>query len=271
MDRKILIAAVVVLTAAPLPALARGHDTHELYVGGELGLATYDDFKETCQSQLRDASSDRFIPIVVSANTTVTLGFPQQNSRSTQGDCEDSVLAPRLVIGYQFLEQLAVEGFFSWANGFESTVNARPVLSANFAQLFGGGLTKEEAERYAAFINKQEVDHLNLGLVLSGSIEVTRDIMLKGKLGLQRTNLEATQTDSWAEAAPADNTKRQAVNEARDKIPLMTFTGKQHETKTIYGVGVLYWVTDNLSASLGYDSSDLNNYLYGGVSYSVIF
>ena len=270
MDGKIFIAAIVALAAAPA-AMARGHNTHELYVGGELGLSTYDDFKETCQGQLRDASSNRFIPVTVSPSATVTLGFPQQNSKSTQGDCEDSVLAPRLVIGYQFLEQVAVEGFFSFASGFESTVNARPVLSANYAQLFGGGLTKEEAERYAAFVNKQEVDHFNMGLVLNGSIEVTRDIMLKGKLGLQRTNVDATSSDSWAEAAPADNPKRQAVNDARDKIPLRTFTGKQNETKTIYGVGVSYWLTDDLSASLGYDSSDLNNYLYGGVSYSIIF
>ncbi len=270
MDRKILIAAIVALTAAPA-TLARGHNTHELYVGGDLGMATYDDFKEACQGQLRDASSNNIIPVSVSINTTVILRFPEQNNKSTQGDCKDSVLAPRLVIGYQFLEQMAVEGFFSFASGFESTVNARPMLPDNYAQLFGGGLTKEEAERYAAFVNKQEVDHFNMGLVLSGSIEVTRDIMLKGKLGLQRTNVDATQTDSYAEAAPADNTKRQAVNDARDKIPLRTFTGKQNETKTIYGVGVSYWLTDDLSASLGYDSSDLNNYLYGGVSYSIIF
>ena len=279
MNIKTIIAAVVALTASPL-ALASGH-TMEFYVGGDLGQVSLNDHSEACDN-LRNfyvaATTDTTLNITVAAaSATVNLDviLPAANSTDTTGSparqasCEDTALAPRIVVGYKINDMFSVEGFFSWASGFDAVVNATPKSVATHANTAG------VSADYLEFDEKYELEYTSLGLVLNGQYEVSRGIMVGGKIGIQRSNTSVTQTMmEWKDDKHATDTALNTrIDNVRAGIEDWAYVGETEKDKTeaIYGIGAAYQVTDELSVRAGYDLSGESNYMHGGVTYSLSF
>ena len=284
MNIKTIIAAVVALTASPL-ALASGH-TMEFYVGGDMGQVSLNDHSDDCDAQRNKyvaatGTKSVSVSVVPSANTTVgvTLIFPAAtaSNAANKGSCEDGALAPRMVVGYKVNDMFSVEGFFGWASGFDSVVTAGPrnITNTNtnftFTQntfITGSGTSEKN---YLAFEDKTEVDYTYFGLVLNGQYEVSRGIMVGGKIGIQQASADATRTVSWNErtlpsgSADSINAVRAAIEGG---VPGLE---KENKTEAIYGIGAAYQITDELSVRGGYDLSGVSNYIHGGVTYSLSF
>ncbi len=268
MNIKTIIAAVVALTASPL-ALASGH-TMEFYVGGDMGQVSLNDHSDDCDA-LVASYIEETIEVedvrIGNNDVDVTFTFPASSASSgvsTKGSCEDGALAPRMVVGYKVNDMFAVEGFFGWASGFDAAVNNTPGITTNASV----------NATLVAFEDKTEVDYTYFGLVLNGQYEVSRGVMVGGKIGIQQASADATRTVTWTNAVPANASDaaktnitnvRNALQNARPGVV------KENKTEAIYGIGASYQITDELSVRGGYDLSGVSNYMHGGVTYSLSF
>ena len=278
MNIKTIIAAVVALTASPL-ALASGH-TMEFYVGGDMGQVSLNDHSDDC-----DALVGRYVgatptqlTIAASFNNnaaTVIATFPQASDTANaaqKGSCEDSALAPRMVVGYKVNDMFSVEGFFGWASGFDAVASATPSSVSAHANLPNTGITGTD---YLDFEDKTEVDYTYFGLVLNGQYEVSRGIMVGGKIGIQQASADATRTVTWSENLPSDlnanNNLGNRIVSIRNGFQAQASLEKENKTEAIYGIGASYQITDELSVRGGYDLSGVSNYIHGGVTYSLSF
>lgn len=280
MNIKTIIAAVVAMTASPL-ALASGH-TMEFYVGGDMGQVSLNDHSDDC-----DALVNRYVAATAVKNLTVslppvtgstivlaaTLAFPAATdtaNAASKGSCEDGALAPRMVVGYKVNDMFSVEGFFGWASGFDAVANAKPNSISTNTSARLTGVTGDHLD----FEDKTEVDYTYFGLVLNGQYEVSRGIMVGGKIGIQQASADTTKTISWANALPtgsANDALRGRINNARAAIQAQAGVTKENKTEAIYGIGAAYQITDELSVRGGYDLSGVSNYIHGGVTYSLSF
>ena len=261
MNIKTIIAAVVALTASPL-ALASGH-TMEFYVGGDMGQVSLNDHSDDCDALVGSYTASNHIA-VVGNNTSVTLTFPAATAAgaASKGSCEDSAFAPRMVVGYKVNDMFSVEGFFGWASGFDAVVNATPSAITGAATGVVPGVME--------FDLKTEVDYTYFGLVLNGQYEVSRGIMVGGKIGIQQASADATQTVTWKDDLPNQN--RDNINNTRNAFAsALPGVAKENKTEAIYGIGASYQITDELSVRGGYDLSGVSNYMHGGVTYSLSF
>ena len=285
MNIKTIIAAVVALTASPL-ALASGH-TMEFYVGGDMGQVSLNDHSDDC-----DALVNRYVKATAVTNLTVSLPpatgstvainakvtlapATDATNAAKKGSCEDAAFAPRMVVGYKVNDMFSVEGFFGWASGFDSVVSAIPtgiaaVNASNDSRLTG------VTGAHLAFEDKTEVDYTYFGLVLNGQYEVSRGIMVGGKIGIQQASADTTKSLKWGDLPTGTGTDHEAlldrINDARNALqPLLTGVEKENKTEAIYGIGAAYQITDELSVRAGYDLSGVSNYMHGGVTYSLSF
>ena len=274
MNIKTIIATVVALAASPL-ALASGH-TMEFYVGGDMGQVSLNDHSDDCDALVGSYVAAEAIAITstVAINgastpaTPVTLTFPKSGDTgaSTRGSCEDAAFAPRMVVGYKVNDMFSVEGFFGWASGFDAAVNNTP----------GIGIANNAAvpATLVAFEDKTEVDYTYFGLVLNGQYEVSRGIMVGGKIGIQQASADATRTVSWTNAVPSTHSAAQRTNVENVRTAFQNArpgVAKENKTEAIYGIGAAYQITDELSVRAGYDLSGVSNYMHGGVTYSLSF
>ena len=271
MNIKTIIAAVVALTASPL-ALASGH-TMEFYVGGDMGQVSLNDHSDDCDALVGryvNATEATTIPVSYGTTpTTVSLSLPpatDTNNAASKGSCEDGALAPRMVVGYKVNDMFSVEGFFGWASGFDAVANAKP------SQVTNSNGTKIDAftTTLLEFEDKTEVDYTYFGLVLNGQYEVSRGIMVGGKIGIQQASADATRTVNWKTPAP-QGTSGDIIRTVRDAFQAQAGVAKENKTEAIYGIGASYQVTDELSVRGGYDLSGVSNYIHGGVTYSLSF
>lgn len=274
MNIKTIIAAVVALTASPL-ALASGH-TMEFYVGGDMGQVSLNDHSDDC-----DALVGRYVAATVSTiplsyvtpttvTTTFTLTLPRaaDTNAASKGSCEDGALAPRMVVGYKVNDMFSVEGFFGWASGFDAVANVKPsgVIGSN------GSAVPGVSAGFLEFTDKTEVDYTYFGLVLNGQYEVSRGIMVGGKIGIQQASADATRTLTWTNPEPASaGTPQTNVRNVRNAVQNLPGVAKENKTEAIYGIGASYQITDELSVRGGYDLSGVSNYIHGGVTYSLSF
>ena len=287
MNIKTIIAAIVALTASPL-ALASGH-TMEFYVGGDMGQVSLNDHSDDCDAQVNKfvaATSVTNVTVSIAVGTNnipATIAFPAANAPNpavpaTKGSCEDAAFAPRMVVGYKVNDMFSVEGFFGWASGFDAAVRATPQSVSNHANLSNVGIITagSNGKNYLAFEDKTEVDYTYFGLVLNGQYEVSRGIMVGGKIGIQQASADATRTLTWNEDLPDDLTAANNLGtRARDIRTAFQNTvagvAKENKTEAIYGIGAAYQITDELSVRAGYDLSGVSNYMHGGVTYSLSF
>ena len=285
MNIKTIIAAVVALTASPL-ALASGH-TMEFYVGGDMGQVSLNDHSDDCDAQVNKYVGTAVTPITMTAsynsnNVQVVVNLPKtgDTGAAAKGSCEDGALAPRMVVGYKVNDMFSVEGFFGWASGFDAVASAAPssVTSGNTTNLAVNDIiagSGTNARNYLAFEDKTEVDYTYFGLVLNGQYEVSRGIMVGGKIGIQQASADATRTMTWSQALPTEDAQkplRDRANSIRTAFQ-NTVAGieKENKTEAIYGIGAAYQITDELSVRAGYDLSGVSNYMHGGVTYSLSF
>ena len=285
MKIKTIIAAIVALTAAPPLALASSHD-REFYVGGDIGQVSLNDHEDDCDTQVNKYAADAAIAITstvavkaipnantpnvtVTTNILQTITFPKagEEGASTKGSCEDAAFAPRMVVGYKVNDMFSVEGFFGWASGFDAAVNVTPQLA----------IANTVSKDILDFEDKTEIDYAYFGLVLNGQYEVSRDIMVGGKIGIQQTSADVTRTITWSDNLPSD--AHQIFHDLLDSMraPLQNFQSdvsgvtKENKTEAIYGISAAYQITDALSVRAGYDLSGISNYMHGGVTYNLSF
>ena len=265
MNIKTIIAAVVALTASPL-ALASGH-TMEFYVGGDMGQVSLNDHSDDCDALVSSYTNVTLsVEIEIgSTDTDVEYRFPASGDDvATKGSCEDGALAPRMVVGYKVNDMFSVEGFFGWASGFDAAAIAKPVISG----------TSAVQSTLVAFEDKTEVDYTYFGLVLNGQYEVSRGVMVGGKIGIQQASADATRTVTWTNAVPAGANETATTNITNVRNALQNSrsgVAKENKTEAIYGIGAAYQITDELSVRAGYDLSGVSNYMHGGVTYSLSF
>ena len=287
MNIKTIIAAVVALTASPL-ALASGH-TMEFYVGGDMGQVSLNDHSDDCDALVGRYTSSLLATTVSVSNASpavaAVITFPAANATnlaagvrtSAKDSCEDAAFAPRMVVGYKVNDMFSVEGFFGWASGFDASAKAAPLIAtANAAATLGiTSGTGATAENYMAFTDKTEVDYTYFGLVLNGQYEVSRGIMVGGKIGIQQASADATSTVTWDKVLPDNLTDGgnlgNRVASLRSDIESVSGLTKENKTEAIYGISASYQITDELSVRGGYDLSGVSNYMHGGVTYSLSF
>ena len=280
MNIKTIIAAVVALTASPL-ALASGH-TMEFYVGGDMGQVSLNDHEDDCDALLGRYTGTTVTMTGVTTNLTVEARFPAADAatlptgvrKSAKGSCEDSALAPRMVVGYKINDMFSVEGFFGWASGFDNVVNAAPNHFSNPSNFTAGFVAG--TVNYLAYEDKTEVDYSYFGLVLNGQYEVSRGIMVGGKIGIQQASADATRTVNWSHDLPGTASQdptalRNRISAVRNVFEGLTARDKESKTEAIYGIGAAYQITDEFSVRAGYDLSGVSNYMHGGVTYSLSF
>lgn len=270
MNIKTIIATVVAMTASPL-ALASGH-TMEFYVGGDMGQVSLNDHSDDCDALVSSyVHPTEKITLAISpvASATVNAVFPagDETGPATKGSCEDGALAPRMVVGYKVNDMFSVEGFFGWASGFDAVVNATPESIGPHTSTQGVNVS------YLEFDDKTEVDYTYFGLVLNGQYEVSRGIMVGGKIGIQQASADATRTVTWKDDRhPSDTGLNTRIDNVRAAIEgARSGVAKENKTEAIYGIGAAYQITDELSVRAGYDLSGVSNYIHGGVTYSLSF
>ena len=277
MNIKTIIATVVALTASPL-ALASGH-TMEFYVGGDMGQVSLNDHSDDCDALVGSyvAATDVQATVSVShsnANVPVVVTFPKSGDpgAATKGSCEDAAFAPRMVVGYKVNDMFSVEGFFGWASGFDAAVHVKPDARTSTTPAAISGVDLD----YLEFDDKTEVDYTYFGLVLNGQYEVSRGIMVGGKIGIQQASADASRTVTWSKATPAQTSQNEdllgRINNVRTALQnSRPGVSKENKTEAIYGIGAAYQITDELSVRAGYDLSGVSNYMHGGVTYSLSF
>lgn len=276
MNIKTIIAAVVALTASPL-ALASGH-TMEFYVGGDMGQVSLNDHSDDCDALVNSyvhPTETLTVAVAVGTSASVTIRFPagDETGSATKGSCEDAAFAPRMVVGYKVNDMFSVEGFFGWASGFDAEVNAKP---GSVPQSGTSAVVQGITADHLAFSDKTEVDYTYFGLVLNGQYEVSRGIMVGGKIGIQQASADASRTVTWTNPLPAttdaNRTLHTAVGNLRTALQnARAGVEKENKTEAIYGIGAAYQITDELSVRAGYDLSGVSNYMHGGVTYSLSF
>ena len=306
MNIKTIIAAIVALTAAPPLALASGHD-REFYVGGDIGQISLNDHEDDCDALVRRYTSGgvtehRLLDIAgfatavsvsaAKATVSVAVSYPAADTtnlpagvrESAKDSCEDAALAPRMVVGYKVNDIFSVEGFFGLASGFDAVVKAAPLVLGNTtdatdnAAAIAGIITGSgnNVKNYIAFTDKTEVDYTYFGLVLNGQYEVSRGMMIGGKIGIQQASADVTSEISWDETTlptdPAANGNLgHRIASLRNDIQSRSGMEKENKTEAIYGISAAYQITDALGVRAGYDLSGVSNYMHGGVTYSLSF
>ena len=287
-----LITAILSLGMLSTGALAHQHTGTGFYVGFEGGVSSLDGHCDSTNSAITvnnavtttvaNAIDHRAFKVVLepAAGTTATthvnvVVYKDSDNNATVAvnypTCDESSTSFKGIAGYQFNENLAVEGFYSAASAVEIVGNAPiSVLISNPVM----GISDLHATRRGGTINvgiKDEVGVSSFGLNGKGQYEVSNNFLINGRLGVHFWNVShdyTRNTDTLNYISTATDNPVKTINVKDDIIQIPTTVEKPVEDESgvgfLFGLGGAYQFNRNFDVNLGFDmmTGDVSNTSY---------